>query len=279
MRVAGVPSLRSQRCMKVMRAAFRGGKERLGFRLVHYRPAESSSPIVEAKNKRALSSGARGLAIRVAMRLNHLLGRKGKVFSERYHAVALGSPRQVRRALAYVLLQERRHAAGGQRALTTRLDRCSSAPGFDGFKNVAPRARALEQDGRPKRVRGSSQHRRWRRHGAIDPARSPGRTLLRASGDLAEGPWSAWAREPDVSMVSVERTCDPLGVQRTARLFALAEHLRARRTGVTAEELAELFGVTVRTIYQPDLDALRDAHLPLHAERGREGDCRARSRL
>ena len=59
-------------------------------------------------------------------------------------------------------------------------------------------------------------------------------------------------------------------MQRTARLFALAEHLRARRSGVTAEELAERFGVTVRTIYR-DLDSLRDAHLPLHAERGRGG--------
>ncbi|HVY44877.1 MAG TPA: HTH domain-containing protein [Minicystis sp.] len=59
-------------------------------------------------------------------------------------------------------------------------------------------------------------------------------------------------------------------MRRTARLFALAEHLRARRTGVTAEQLAERFGVTVRTIYR-DLDALRDAHLPLHAERGRGG--------
>ncbi|NUP06351.1 MAG: HTH domain-containing protein [Polyangiaceae bacterium] len=59
-------------------------------------------------------------------------------------------------------------------------------------------------------------------------------------------------------------------MRRTERLFALAEHLRARRTGVTAEELADRFGVTVRTIYR-DLDALRAAALPLHAERGRGG--------
>ncbi|NOK17684.1 helix-turn-helix transcriptional regulator [Corallococcus carmarthensis] len=59
-------------------------------------------------------------------------------------------------------------------------------------------------------------------------------------------------------------------MQRTERLFALAEYLRGRRTGVTAEVLAERFSVTVRTIYR-DLDALRAAALPVGAERGRGG--------
>jgi predicted DNA-binding transcriptional regulator YafY len=59
-------------------------------------------------------------------------------------------------------------------------------------------------------------------------------------------------------------------MHRTERLFALAEYLRARRTGVTAEALAERFNVTVRTMYR-DLDALRAASLPLSAERGRGG--------
>ncbi len=59
-------------------------------------------------------------------------------------------------------------------------------------------------------------------------------------------------------------------MRRTERLFALTEYLRGRRTGVTAEALAERFGVTVRTMYR-DLDALRQASLPLAAERGRGG--------
>lgn len=59
-------------------------------------------------------------------------------------------------------------------------------------------------------------------------------------------------------------------MKRSERLFALAEHLRGRRTGVTAESLAERFDVTIRTIYR-DLDTLRAADLPLTAERGRGG--------
>jgi predicted DNA-binding transcriptional regulator YafY len=59
-------------------------------------------------------------------------------------------------------------------------------------------------------------------------------------------------------------------MKRTERLFALAEYLRGRRTGVTAEALAERFSVTVRTIYR-DLDTLRAAAMPLSAERGRGG--------
>lgn len=59
-------------------------------------------------------------------------------------------------------------------------------------------------------------------------------------------------------------------MRRTERLFALAEYLRARRTGVTAEALAARFEVTVRTIYR-DLDALRVAALPVTADRGPGG--------
>ena len=59
-------------------------------------------------------------------------------------------------------------------------------------------------------------------------------------------------------------------LKRTERLFAITEYLRGRRTGVTAERLAERFEVSPRTIYR-DLDSLRAAHLPVQADRGRGG--------
>ncbi|HEY0134657.1 MAG TPA: HTH domain-containing protein, partial [Nannocystis sp.] len=45
-------------------------------------------------------------------------------------------------------------------------------------------------------------------------------------------------------------------MRRSERLFAIAEHLRGRRSGVTAAALAERFGVTLRTMYR-DLESLR----------------------
>lgn len=57
---------------------------------------------------------------------------------------------------------------------------------------------------------------------------------------------------------------------KTERLLALAELLRARRTGITAGAIAEHFDVTVRTVHR-DLEALRAAHLPISSERGRGG--------
>jgi predicted DNA-binding transcriptional regulator YafY len=59
-------------------------------------------------------------------------------------------------------------------------------------------------------------------------------------------------------------------MRKKSRLFAIAEALRARRTGVTAQQLADRFGVTLRTIYR-DLESLQDAGMPIKADRGRGG--------
>lgn len=59
-------------------------------------------------------------------------------------------------------------------------------------------------------------------------------------------------------------------MRKKSRLFAVAELLRARRTGITAAQIAARFGVTLRTVYR-DLEALQDAGMPIRADRGRGG--------
>jgi putative transposase len=49
--------------------------------------------------------------VRVARALNRELGRRGKVFADRYHAHALRSPREVANAVAYVQGNALIHAA------------------------------------------------------------------------------------------------------------------------------------------------------------------------
>ena len=67
-------------------------------------------------------------------------------------------------------------------------------------------------------------------------------------------------------------------MNRTDRLFALAEELRAAGDrGRTSSELAELFEVSPRTIKR-DMDALAEAGLPVWGEEGRNGGYRLASR-
>jgi putative transposase len=138
--------------------------------LVHYAvQPDHLHLVVEAKNKRGLTNGSCALAIRIAMRLNAMLRRSGRVFADRYHAVALGSPRQVRRALAYVPLQARRHAAKRGVGMTSRLDPCSSAPLFTGWTHGEPRAGPWDETVVEAGTWLLSTG--WRRHGKIDSGR------------------------------------------------------------------------------------------------------------
>ena len=69
------------------------------------------------------------LAVRVARAINALVGARGRVFRERYHARELTTPRSVRNAIVYVLMNARKHGA----RLASGIDALSSAPWFDGF--------------------------------------------------------------------------------------------------------------------------------------------------
>ena len=91
---------------------------------------------------------------------------------------SLRSPREVRRALAYVLLNARRHLAksrGVSRTTTAHLDGASSARWFDGWRpEVASRPEATAATPEVARPRTWLLRIGWRRHGLVDPAEVPG---------------------------------------------------------------------------------------------------------
>lgn len=66
--------------------------------------------IFEAESARGLAAAVRALSIRLARRLNRMMGRAGAVFEDRYHAHVLRSPAEVRNAVAYVLGNFASHA-------------------------------------------------------------------------------------------------------------------------------------------------------------------------
>lgn len=91
--------------------------------------------IVEAKDKRSLSSGVRSIAIRVARYVNDLLSRRGALWADRFHSRALKTPREVRNALVYVLANFRKHA---RRTPRGGIDPFSSGAWFDGWREWKP---------------------------------------------------------------------------------------------------------------------------------------------
>jgi REP element-mobilizing transposase RayT len=152
--VGGLPSLRRERVVRIVRTALAGG-QRDDFRVVHFNVlANHLHLLVEADGATPLARGMQGLSVRLARRINAELGRAGALLAERYHARSLRTPREVRNAIRYVLLNARHHAAeGGVRLSRGWLDPFSSALWFDGWRDAirtdAPWLRALARTPRP----------------------------------------------------------------------------------------------------------------------------------
>jgi hypothetical protein len=154
--------------------------ERGSFRVAHYSlQGDHAHLIVETRSREALARGMNSIGARLAHAVNRVAGRRGKVLDGRYHARVLGTPREVRRALAYVLLNARRHLQKrGRRAIPANrapFDPASSARWFDGWRPDAA-SRRPEADGSPEVARPRTWLLRigWRRHGLLDPGEVPG---------------------------------------------------------------------------------------------------------
>ena len=95
-----------------MRKVLEKACARNGMRICHFSiQTNYIHLIVEAEDARSLGRGMQGLCIRIAKGLNRILECIGSVFADRFHAHVLKTPSEVRRALAYVLNNWRKHAA------------------------------------------------------------------------------------------------------------------------------------------------------------------------
>ena len=113
--------LRSRQCFRVVASCIGKVRDRDGFRV-------STSPcnriICISSPRRATPwpwrAGSRPLSIRIAKAINRVLGRRGPVFADRYHAHTLRTPTETANAIAYVLGNSHVHAA--RRGHPIRLD-------------------------------------------------------------------------------------------------------------------------------------------------------------
>jgi REP-associated tyrosine transposase len=131
-----VPSLRTVSLVNEIERTFAAACDRGGFRLVHYSiQGNHTHLIVEADGPHALAHGMKAIGSRLARAVNRIFRRSGPVLADRYHVHVLRTPREARNALAYVLLNARRHAAKAGRRLARALaiDPASSGRWFDGW--------------------------------------------------------------------------------------------------------------------------------------------------
>jgi len=130
--------------------------------------------IVEATSARDLACGLKSLAARFARAVNRVFARVGPVLADRCHVHVLRTPLEVRNAIAYVLLNARRHLAKAGRKLPriARIDPASSGRWFSGWCTLAP---PVHDPPAVAAARTWLLSVGWRKRGLIDAAELPGK--------------------------------------------------------------------------------------------------------
>jgi hypothetical protein len=141
---------------------------------VHYSiQADHVHLVVEAASALDLACGMKSIAARFARAVNRIFHRAGRVLADRCHVHVLRTPREVRNAIAYVLLNARRHfmKRTGRAPAGDRCDPASSGRWFDGWLG---RMRSDEHAPAVAKPHSWLLSIGWRRRGLIDPAEVPG---------------------------------------------------------------------------------------------------------
>jgi hypothetical protein len=155
------------------------------FRIVHLSVQSTHvHMLVEAEDKQALGRGMQGFQISAARNINTALAvggqrRCGKVFADRYHASVIGSPRQARNALAYVLANFRKHREDREGVASTWLvDPFSTAILFTDWQERGGKAWPIPVGYEPLMVRTARTWllaEGWKRAGGISVLEVPSR--------------------------------------------------------------------------------------------------------
>ena len=180
-----VPRLRTGRFVRSFRRSLCQCSIREGFRVVHYSiQSDHLHLIVEADSTKALANGMKSVGARFARCVNRIFDRSGSVLKERFHHAVKLSPQEVRRALAYVLLNSRKHFRRRTgKVPPVILDEASSGRWFTGWTTAPPR-----ENGRLRRFLHRTDDQcevaspttwllrtGWKKRGArIDPSSVPG---------------------------------------------------------------------------------------------------------
>jgi hypothetical protein len=189
----GLPSLRAVAVVHEIERTFAKGCTRPGFRLVHYSlQGNHAHLVVEARNRETLGRGMMAITCRLARAVNRVARRTGPVLADRYHLRLLPTPKEVRNALRYVLLNTRRHTADGRKLSGhAEIDRASSGRWFDGWRSIGSSGpKAASPPARPPVARPRTWLLAigWRRHGLLDPADVPGPPVRVAWRDTTKRP-------------------------------------------------------------------------------------------
>jgi REP element-mobilizing transposase RayT len=171
--VDGIPSLRKRCFILAVQRSFREACERSGFRLVHDSiQTDHLHLIVEADGSAALGCGMKSISARIARAVNRTFLRTGAVLAGRYHVRWLRSPREVRNALRYVLLNMRKHFRQRRGvAPPVRVDAASSGRWFDGWRGRGVSGRGSREVADPRTWLLAVG---WRRHRLIGLGDVPG---------------------------------------------------------------------------------------------------------
>jgi REP element-mobilizing transposase RayT len=156
-------------------AAAKGGR----IRIVHLSIQHDHVHLLaEAESKKLLADGMLGFQVSAARQINKVLGRRGKVFRDRYHLVVIANPTQMRNTLAYVLNNFRKHGEAKPGWMT---DPYSSGRTFEGWRERTPITPAVPSYGALETCAPRSWMLRegWRRAGTISAYEVPARRSAR----------------------------------------------------------------------------------------------------